>query len=110
MRIAELRTRLDMAQQRLQKSSERQVALEERLQEHLESETLLIAMSARFVNLPAEEIDSEIENAQRIICEYFPFWPLLALADYRRNAGFTSADTSASDSGKPAPTRADDYK
>jgi formate hydrogenlyase transcriptional activator len=71
--IEELSTRLNMAQQRLQKSSERQVAMEEHLQEHLETETLLIAMSARFVNLPAEEIDSEIENTQRFICEYFHF-------------------------------------
>ena len=71
--IEELSTRLNMAQQRLQKSSERQVAMEEHLQKHLETETLLIAMSARFVNLPAEEIDSEIENTQRFICEYFHF-------------------------------------
>ena len=32
-------------------------------------ETLLANISARFINLPADQIDSEIENAQRLICE-----------------------------------------
>ena len=69
----ELSTRLDTAQQHLLKSSERQMALEERLQEYLKSDTLLITISARFVSVPAEGIDSEIENAQRIICEHLHF-------------------------------------
>ncbi len=35
----------------------------------LRFETLLSEISARFVNLPADRIDSEIEDAQRRICE-----------------------------------------
>jgi formate hydrogenlyase transcriptional activator len=68
--IESLRTRLDMAQQRLQESNERLVALEESLEEQLKSETLMVAISARFINLPADRIDCEIEDAQRRICDF----------------------------------------
>ena len=40
-----------------------------KLQERLRFETLLTDISARFVNLPADRIDAEIEDAQRLICE-----------------------------------------
>ncbi|HSB07458.1 MAG TPA: sigma 54-interacting transcriptional regulator [Thermodesulfobacteriota bacterium] len=40
------------------------------LEERLRFETLLAETSARFVNLPADRIDSEIEDAQRRICEF----------------------------------------
>ena len=40
-----------------------------KLEEQLRFETLLAELSARFVNLPADRIDSEIEDAQRRICE-----------------------------------------
>jgi len=39
------------------------------LEERLQFETLLTDISARFVNLPADQIDSEIEEAQRRVCE-----------------------------------------
>ncbi len=39
------------------------------LEERLRFETLLTDISARFVNLPADRIDAEIEDAQRLICE-----------------------------------------
>ena len=39
------------------------------LEERLRFETLLSEISARFVNLPADRMDSEIEDAQRRICE-----------------------------------------
>jgi formate hydrogenlyase transcriptional activator len=39
------------------------------LEERLRFETLLAEISARFVNLPGDRIDSEIEDAQRRICE-----------------------------------------
>ena len=39
------------------------------LEERLQFETLLVEISARFVNLPTDQIDSEIEDAQRRICE-----------------------------------------
>ena len=40
-----------------------------RLEEHLRFETLLFEISAHFINLPADEIDGGIEDAQRRICE-----------------------------------------
>jgi formate hydrogenlyase transcriptional activator len=39
------------------------------LEERLRFETLLAEISARFVNVPAYKVDSEIEGAQRRICE-----------------------------------------
>jgi hypothetical protein len=68
--IEELRTRLDLAHQRLQESNERLIALEETQKDRLKSETLLADISARFINLPAEQIDSSVEDAQRSICEH----------------------------------------
>jgi formate hydrogenlyase transcriptional activator len=38
------------------------------LEERLRFETLLADISARFVNLPADQIDGEIEEAQRNVC------------------------------------------
>jgi PAS domain S-box-containing protein len=43
--------------------------LHEELEERLRFETLLADLSARFVNVPADQTDHEIENAQRQICE-----------------------------------------
>ncbi len=40
------------------------------LEERLRFETLLAETSSRFVNLPADQIDGEIEDAQRRICEF----------------------------------------
>lgn len=45
----------------------------ESLKERLKFEALLAELSARFVNLPADRIDSEIEDAQRRICELLDF-------------------------------------
>jgi PAS domain S-box-containing protein len=39
------------------------------LEERLRFETLLADISARFVNVPASQVDQEIEDAQRAICE-----------------------------------------
>jgi formate hydrogenlyase transcriptional activator len=39
------------------------------LEERLRFETFLAETSARFVNLPADQIDGEIEGAQRRVCE-----------------------------------------
>lgn len=38
--------------------------------EQLRFMTLLAELSARFVKLSAEEVDKEIENAQRLVCEF----------------------------------------
>ncbi|MBW1754192.1 MAG: hypothetical protein JRJ46_14085 [Deltaproteobacteria bacterium] len=43
--------------------------LRDKLEERLRFETLLVEISARFVNLPTDQIDGEIEDAQRRICE-----------------------------------------
>lgn len=48
---------------------ERAVEPRESLEERLEFEMLLADLSARFVNLPSDLIDSEIEHAERRICE-----------------------------------------
>lgn len=39
------------------------------LEEHQRFEALVMDLSARFVNLPADQVDSEIEDAQRRVCE-----------------------------------------
>ncbi|MFC1788972.1 sigma 54-interacting transcriptional regulator [Thermodesulfobacteriota bacterium] len=43
--------------------------LRHELEERLRFETMLAEISARFVNLPTDQIDGEIEDAQRRICE-----------------------------------------
>jgi len=43
---------------------------EESLKERLGFETLLAEISAQFINLPAEQIDSAIQDAQARICEF----------------------------------------
>ena len=76
LEIEELRTRLAVAQQRLQEANGRMQAemtehkgTEQVLEERLKFETLLAEISSHFVNLPADRIDGEIEDAQRRICE-----------------------------------------
>jgi len=75
LEIEELRTRLDVAQQRLQEANERMQAemterkqVEEALEERLQFETLLANLSSRFINLPPDEVDREIEDAMRRVC------------------------------------------
>jgi hypothetical protein len=77
LQIEELRTMLDVAQQRLQEANERLQAgmtgnkgTEQVLEERLKFETLLANISARFINLPADRIEVEIEDTQRRICEF----------------------------------------
>jgi len=45
-------------------------SLRTELEERLRFETLLAETSARFVNLPADQIDGEIEGTQRRMCEF----------------------------------------
>jgi len=47
--------------------SQLQLDLEERLQ----FATLVANLSARFINLPADKVDTQIEEGLREICEYF---------------------------------------
>jgi formate hydrogenlyase transcriptional activator len=45
-------------------------AIRTELEERLRFETLLAETSARFINLRADKIDSEIESTQRLICQF----------------------------------------
>ena len=40
------------------------------VEERLRFETLIADTSARFINVPADQVDREIEDAQRRICEF----------------------------------------
>jgi hypothetical protein len=39
------------------------------LEDRLRFETLIADLSLRFVNVPADRVDQQIEDAQRVICE-----------------------------------------
>jgi len=54
----------------LRKEIELRKHAEEMLKRQVRFETLLADISARFVNLPSDRIESEIEYAQRLICEF----------------------------------------
>jgi len=41
-----------------------------RADEGIRIEELLIELSTRFINLPSDQVDHEIEDVQRRICEY----------------------------------------
>ena len=69
LEIEDLRRGLDVARQRLQAADAQRADAEENLKERLKFEGLLAEISARFVNLPGERIDSDIVDAQRRICE-----------------------------------------
>ena len=43
--------------------------LDSEIQERLRFETLLADLSSKFINLPAGEVDREIGDAQRRVCE-----------------------------------------
>ena len=55
---------------RVEKTYKKQTTSEEQLKERLEFETLLADISARFVNVAAGKVDSEIMDAERRICEF----------------------------------------
>ena len=48
-------------------------SLRAELEEQLQFERLLTEISARFINLPAEQVESEIKDALRRICESLHF-------------------------------------
>ena len=43
---------------------------EKDLEERLQFEALVAELSVRFINLPADQVDDEIVDAQRRVCEY----------------------------------------
>jgi DNA-binding response OmpR family regulator len=65
----ELEGRVKTRTAELAGANEQLAASEASLEEQLKFERLLAEISARFVNLPADRIGSEIEDAQRRICE-----------------------------------------
>ena len=70
LRREELGESLKTRKVNLEKANEQLGESDESLEERLKFETLLAELSARFINLPADRIDSEIEDAQRRICEH----------------------------------------
>ena len=66
----ELEERVKTRTAELARANEQLAASEASLEERLKFERLLAEISARFVNLPADRIGSEIEDAQRRICEF----------------------------------------
>lgn len=53
--------------------------------ERCQFEALLVELSVRFINLPPDQVDAEIENAQRRICEFLDI-DLLALWQFSDEA------------------------
>lgn len=47
------------------------IPLRAELEEQLRFEALLADLSAKFINVPSDEIDRQIEDAQRLVCEAF---------------------------------------
>jgi formate hydrogenlyase transcriptional activator len=66
----ELEERVKTRTADLARTNEQLAASEASLEERLKFERLLAEISAHFVNLPADRIDSEIEDAQLRICEF----------------------------------------
>ena len=66
--LVEANEQLVAANAQLEKESERREQAEQTLRERLRFETLLADLSARFVNLPVEQVEGEIQDAQRRIC------------------------------------------
>ena len=65
----ELEERVKTRTADLSRANEQLAASEASLEERLKFEKLLAEISAHFVNLPADRMDSEIEDAQRCLCE-----------------------------------------
>ena len=66
-RFQDKRRRLEATALKNQESIE---TLYTKLEERLRFETLLAETSSHFVNLPADQIDGEIKDTQRLICEF----------------------------------------
>jgi formate hydrogenlyase transcriptional activator len=67
--VEELTAELSSVNEQLRGEISRREQFEETLEGRLRFERLLAEISARFVNLPADQIDGEIEDAQHRICE-----------------------------------------
>ena len=67
--LARANERLASSNEQLSREIEQRVQAQEALEDRLRFETLLTDISARFVNLPLDQIGGEIEDAQRRVCE-----------------------------------------
>jgi hypothetical protein len=72
---------------------------EQVFEERLRFETLLAALSAHFINLSADHIDSEVEDAQHRICELLDLDRSVRQVP-EREPGTVGANTCLSASGK----------
>jgi PAS domain S-box-containing protein len=68
--------------------TEAQHTLQTPLEERLRFETLLADLSSRFINLPAGEMDSQIEQAQRQVCECLGFDAVVLWQWFDEPSGF----------------------
>ncbi len=66
----ELEARVKTRTADLSRTNEQLAASEASLEERLRFEKLLAEISAGFVNLPADQVDGEIEGTQRRMCEF----------------------------------------
>ena len=66
----ELEQRVEERTAALAEATDKMIASQKVMAERLSFETVLAEISARFVNLPAEQIDGEIEDVQRLLCEH----------------------------------------
>ncbi len=71
--LAEEQARLLDLDRRLERESENRKKVEEDLRERFRFENLLFELSARFIHISHERIDSEIQNALKRIREFFRF-------------------------------------
>ena len=67
--VARANEQLADSNEQLSRVFEQRVQAQEALEDRLRFETLLTDISTRFVDLPADQIDGEIEDAQRRVCE-----------------------------------------
>jgi formate hydrogenlyase transcriptional activator len=65
----ELEQRVEEQTAALAEKTEKMIASKRAMKERSSFEMVLAEISARFVNLPAEQIDGEIEDVQRLLCE-----------------------------------------
>lgn len=65
----ELEQRVEEGATALAQTTAKLIAAEKAMADRLSFEMVLVEVSARFVNLPAEQIDSEIESVLRLLCE-----------------------------------------
>jgi len=77
--------------------------VEETLRERLQFEHLLSGLSARFVNMPADQVDAEIENGLRRILEFFQVDRCALLRLLLADSSFQITHIASSDNVPPVP-------